>query len=727
MPDQQAGVTTETLSVVSPVGSLEGPFVLPRYVWTANGFWLLVLVLLSVAIPCVYVAHSSWFYCWDSCAYHSASVVQMEAYRGSFATGWKNLRSSMGSDYPYTYCQPLVPFLKAFGSSRAAYEVGVSLLYQLPFFLAVGGIAAHLVGRDGWWTFWVSTFLVFFMPRIWVVTLQGYPDTCALALSTVAVLLYLGDMRLRNWRRIVAIGICLGLAPLFRRHYAYDTVAFFVAAGVAAIVDSPREMIRLPLKACQERLKNVLGLGSVGVVSICLLLAIGRAFVRHVLDGNTLTLYESYTSLPVAVAQFHIRNLGWGTVGLALIGYAVGLAHFKAARSAIAFLAFLGGLNMAIWIFLVRQTGSHHTLHLAGFVYPGVLLAFWGAWESLRLKWRVPVFAVVGVFVVTNFAAGIGQMSWLERQGVIRSLFAASSPPPKRSDYGEMVRLVNYLRQITQPTDSIYVTGSSIWINDDLMRDAERQLCSGGKPKLKIICGPHIDSRDYYPLEDLLWSNYVVVTNPFRSHIDPDQQRVARVVGDIFLEGWDFSKDFELLPEVFSLQNGIVARVYKRVRPTRLATSLRTLPRIVTYVGRRPGTQSDWVVLASCSQPWHNMAEYHAHIGYMDREPPATILAHIDGAPPRGEVQGNLHFMDLRCVGAKVLLSVVTPDGKTARVGEAVFRTPNKTHEFRFSFTAPSDAQLLLTLAAIDGREEAVRYGSVHLDHVRVVATDAVR
>jgi hypothetical protein len=70
--------------------------------------------------------------------------------------------------------------------------------------------------------------------------------------------------------------------------------------------------------------------------------------------------------------------------------------------------------------------------------------------------------------------------------------------------------------------------------------------------RLNILYTPVTDSGDYYPLENLLKAQYVVVATPFQHHLRTEEQDVVKVGVDIFAQNWEFARDFTRLSEQFS-------------------------------------------------------------------------------------------------------------------------------------------------------------------------------
>ena len=67
---------------------------------------------------------------------------------------------------------------------------------------------------------------------------------------------------------------------------------------------------------------------------------------------------------------------------------------------------------------------------------------------------------------------------------------------------------------------------------------------------------------------------------------------------DGFTQNWDFAQDFKRLPMQFTFENGVKVSIYERIRPTSLATAVRTLDAMQRQIGTRPGSQQNWIVLS---------------------------------------------------------------------------------------------------------------------------------
>ena len=156
-------------------------------------------------------------------------------------------------------------------------------------------------------------------------------------------------------------------------------------------------------------------------------------------------------------------------------------------------------------------------------------------------------------------------------------------------------------------TEPVYVAASGA-LRSSSVRSADLMLDDPFRPgvrasdltsgsRLYVPHTPHIDSRDGNPTTALLQAQYVVVATPVQYHLPPDEQHIVRTAVEEFTEGRPLARDFELLPDSYTLADGARVRVYRRTRPSTEAVVLGTFARfraalapkydrpVLTYLG----------------------------------------------------------------------------------------------------------------------------------------------
>jgi hypothetical protein len=596
---------------------------------------LLALLALTIGIITVaYISREQNFHWWID--WYARTLDIVTTFRESPSKAIELVQRSLIGERNRLYTLPLIPFILVFGSSRLVYETGLALVYLLPFALVMGAIATQLIRKHSRTLFWATAFLTLLVPVSWIPTFMGIPDTGGAAFVGLAAFVYLQDVRLKQWWRIPLIGFSLGAAVLMRRPFVYADVAFLSALSLQALVFFIVEVRKQPSEEAKEkqtqslialifgrlrpRKRNAIAWRNLlfACVRIALIAATALAtlgivaphFTYTALTTDYRTLYTSW-SLPFSdISNLYASFYGWGTWLVVVLGFSASIMTRALPLPAVSFIGFSGVLSLFVWLVLLRYGNVFYSLQVTPLVIIGVVALIWTTWIRLRGKVRSLMLGVVGCYLVANFIVGLTPIGTMSR--VFHPLFALNMPPLVRTDYGEVVRLVNTLRQLTPNGEPIFVVGyQRLQLTSSMLSSAEYLLYPGEERSLNILTSPEVDSRDFYPLEKLLEAQYVVVPSRLPDYSsDPTQLAavgewlpnkeygVVNVVFDAFTQNWEFARDFKRLPIQFNFEKGVVVSIYQRLRPTSLATAVRTLDTMQQQIGQRPGSQGNWIILS---------------------------------------------------------------------------------------------------------------------------------
>jgi hypothetical protein len=597
-----------------------------RRKFPVDASFLALLALIIVSITTLYVSSERNFHWWID--WYNRTLDVVTAFQKSPSKAIQEIQQSLVQERNRLFTLPLVPFILAFGSSRLVYEISLALVYLLPLPLVMGAIATQLIQAHSRTVFWLTALLTLLIPVGWMPTFIGIPDTGGAVLIGLATLVYLQDVRLKQWWRIPLIGLLIGLSILLRRHFVYGGIAFFGALTVQALLFFALEVRKIPQKANSRwdrfrfgnpyarALRNLLSygvqIGLIAATTLTTLLIVAPEFTHRALTTNYRTLYTSWT-LPFGdIVKLYASFYGWATWLMVAIGLVLGILTRALVWEAISFVSLWGVFSLIVWLGVLRYANVFYSLHVTPLVAIGLIIFIWITWIKLSGKVRTLVLAVVGCYLVSNLVIGLSPIGKFDN--FFRPLFAINIPPLVRTDYDEVVRLVNYLRQLTPNKELIYVVGyQRLQLDSSLLIAAERVLYSPKRRTLNILFAPQVDSRDFYPIESLLQAKYVVVPNPLPDYPgDPTkvpavgewlpnkELDVVKVVFDAFTQNWKFAQDFKRLPVQFALEGGAVVNIYQRIRPTSMETAMQTLDEMQQRIGERPGGQHDWLIL---SQP----------------------------------------------------------------------------------------------------------------------------
>ncbi|MFM9264327.1 hypothetical protein [Tychonema sp. BBK16] len=640
-----------------------------------NGTLLVLLFFITIAVSSIYVSSERTFYWWDYAGYNNATVGLANSFRESPDKAIRGVIESLSNEKNLLISLPLVPFLLLFGDSRLSYVLSVSLIYVVPFRLLLAAISVKLIPVYPHRVFWSTVLFSLLIPMSWIPTLRGYLDTGGCVFVALAILVYLHDVKLKYWWQIPLIGCSLAMAILFRRHFAYSAIAFFGAAILQVFIEfiiisksgrdtalpSPKSGRDTALPFPKEKdtavpfpyqflFESGVKLGLIAITSFTVLMLVAGDFTRSALTVNYRNLYAAW-SLPVNDIVTRYANFyGLGTWLLVTIGFSAGILTRMLVPTTAIFVSIFGILSLIEWLLVLRYGYLHYTIHITPIALLGLSAFFWTTWLTFQGKVRYLTLGVAGLYLSINAFLGLIPLKF-----GLSGIFMGNFPPLVRSDYGEVIKLVEFLRKIAPNEEPIYIAGASNSFNANILKQANRKLNPPeGWWKLNTLGRPLIDSRDTYPLPELLISEYVVVATPFQQVLPSDEQvlrsheqDVVKVVYDAFTQNWEISQDFQILPENFQLENGVIVRVYRRMRPSAIATTVKTLYAMQQQIGEKPGTQLDWI---SLNQSVHTSANYS-----VTKE--SDHLYNIVTHPIKNTKQLDTSFLYLGSLSAKNLIS----------------------------------------------------------------------
>lgn len=584
------------------------------------------------------------------------------------------------------------------------------------------------------WRFWLCTFVAFAIPSVWASVLRGYPDVGAALLVNLAAVLYLRDMRLSTKKQIICIGLLLGLAPLVRRHFVYTDVAFMIAllAHQLAIykmvpgddvgkIEASRTddsagaarganplNIEDAILAKQEKSYNILYEGGsnsididgdheveatpriatsilrvafVGCTAGLFLATIGCLFTYDVLTHNYPEIYRSF-HVPLGQGiEYFLLSYGVIPWVMAIAGFVLFIIKDRNDLKPSLFIASWILLDIAIWLLLAGQLGIHYTLHFNAFLIIGIasLFSFLSTLpRSLSLGLAVPcvAFLLFNLSVGLSFLGGLqlsspGWLNLFERKASVPgNLFSSNYHPLVRTDKKEAFALIKTLRQLAPNKAAVLVAAGSDILNDDTIRNAERELFGMKEQKLRILKAPYTDSEECYPLEQLLEAEVVIVPATLQVFLEPEQQNVLKAILLCFQDNWPLAGDFEKESKTFKLDNGVQVALYHRVKPTSIETAVDALERIKKIVPKRPSGQPDWIGsgLEKISSTAFDTKRNSFEFGCEESEQPRFLLSTESLARGRG----TFGKVGASCDGGPLVLSLkaLSNDGTTVEQKE---------------------------------------------------------
>ena len=527
------------------------------------------------------------FYFWDNAGYHNIVLQMMDRLHSAPKLDFfRDLYHSFSDEISNLFAVPLLPFMELFGESRFIFILSMAFCYLLPTVFLTAWFCSRLVDSHRRLTFWVTTFLLLLSPFCWMSILDGRPDIGGSGLILLALSLQIfassekknGEKKGR-WAYPV-IAFLLGISLLFRRHFMLVLPPYLLAAvffewmrlgfsppGARTFSENKKEMlVRL----------FILG-GSLGLF----LCTLGYPFIAHYFNPKLYGIYASYKAESIRAS---------GVV----IGY------------------FLSFFSIPLWILsllglrgLVRETQMELKNKLPIYWVMGFAILWVVTWINFgqaRHNYIVTIFWIFPIGIVALVAWGLSAFSPENRSritvtlllviGVVNALclfnigsfpkyfFPKSVVPLVRKDYPEIIRLIGDLQTMTGPKSPILVAGSSWILNEGVLSDAETQFVGRKNRRLNILGILHADSYKQIPIKAITVAEWAIVPTPFQWHIRPDVQQCIQVLHDAFMDHWEISQDFEMLPQEYLLNDGVIVKIFHRIKSTSPEVEQLTLVRM---------------------------------------------------------------------------------------------------------------------------------------------------
>jgi hypothetical protein len=687
-----------------------------------NIFLITIVISTIYVITKRYIDQEHFIYSWDYIGYQKSTDILISEFRKSFSNGLLDFINALFADYSKLFCLPILPFYLAFGESRFSFILSLGLVYITSFSLIMGVIFSKVVKDNRWGAFWLAAFITLFTPAVWISVLRGYPDIGGATLFMLGILLFWKDSSLQQKHLPLKIAASMSILVIFRRHFAYAFRSFTITIFL-------QDLVSIAIKITKKNNKEKIDINRIKRLLLVLILFL--AFSIHLpiktLYFNYRDLYSSYEESITTNIGYYGSSFGQIFILLAATGFIIGLVNTRFDKKKLGFLGLLGLVSIIQWLVSSKQLGVHYTSHFLPFITLGISTLIWSTDKILiRLDNRfksyfVAIAITVQIFLLLlNFNIGIANTNLNIKS--LQLLFTRPEAPLVRSDYPELARFIKYLKDNLNDEDSIYVAASSYGIlNKSIVEEGEKILHK--EQKLNIIRTSDIDSRDFYPLNGLLNAHYVVVTDPMQYHINPEQQKLITVIGDLFREKQLIANDFDKVPEPFSFQGNVTAYLYKRIKPTSTETILSTLQFMEKHINHNLGRETYWLTLSSGQG---TTIERDALFKTMHISPlsvksqsPASLL-YFGELYPMTQVNGKINIMSKCSQTNPILLRSTTLNSERKAIEEKIISyIPKNKVSFEFSLNGKNAKFLKLELE-FKSKENSSDACMISLNHVVV-------
>ncbi|NEP03875.1 MAG: hypothetical protein F6K25_24250 [Okeania sp. SIO2G4] len=695
-----------------------------------NSIIFLIVVLIITLITSIYVSNEHTIYWWDFVGYQNAANNLTNLFRASPPRAIDDILGSLSQQKNYLVVLPLIPFLYLFGNQRIVYILSINLVYLLPFSLLVGSIATKLIPVLSRWVFWSTVAIALLIPMTWSPSLRGYPDIGATLFILLGILIYLQNIRLTAWWQIPVIGLCLGISIVLRRHFAYSAIAFLAAVSCQTMINFLTTFNSVN-NSWKRLLENAIKISLISLSSFLTISIFAWGFIQSSLTENYRTLYAAWSLSIPDIFWRYACFYGLITLLLVAMGFSVGILTKSLIPSTTIFILLFGIFSLAEWLILLRYGNIHYSLHFTPIIVLGLASFIWTTINIFPDKTRLIILSLTGILLLGNFVLGITTIGKFNNS--LRPLFATNFSPLIRSDYDQVLRLSDYLSKLAKNRELVYVAASSNLFNANIIRNANRIINPESWSNLRAISKPHIDTRDTYPLPELLEAQYIVIANPFQKVLltdeqvlKPGQQDLVKFVYDAFTQNFPIAQDFRKLPEEFILDGGITVSFYQRFRPTSVETAVQTLSAVQKQIPQRPGRQLDWMSLNQSPYITYNYSAVTqiSENGYKLMTDPSDTtkqtskyFLYLGQISESVKITGQLNFLNQECDGLSLAFSSLDEQGNLLDTTANNY-FPGDLSDFNFSLAGKNSVYLLLENMTIDKDELTNKCGWVINDLV---------
>lgn len=507
----------------------------------------------AVCLATIYVHSEDPVYFWDWGMYWNmfrmlGGVASESAAKFSALT----LQSISESDYNPSGLLPLLPVYWLFGSDRVTYVSAICALYVVPAALVAAYLAVK--GRPASGPTWLAVISALLVPVLWNAALRGMIDVIGLIPLGLAASLLWNTRFLTRATRMDALrlGLLLWLPFLLRRWYAFSLVALIAVSVVAALWMVLANDAKEGRSALAAAARDVLGRWSIAGLAMILGLAILQwPLVDRILQTHYGDMYSAYQTSPWRQAAGYYANFGPVFTLLVAAGLAIDIRR----RNWHSLFFFVVAVVTAMLFAAVQEPSVQHYLPIALLTFPVCFSAISCAWHGLARPFRLVVPALLALnFANTYVPASTGQLQ------ALRNVLAGPANPPLRLDhYADYVRLTDDLLALGDGV-RIAVFASSVDLSGSLLTAVNRSL----RPRMLAV--GEVDLRDHFAWA-ALDADYVVIGHPTQTHLDPLGQRVISIPAGEIAGGTGIGASFASTGRRYSLANGVVGEVFRRIRP----------------------------------------------------------------------------------------------------------------------------------------------------------------
>ncbi|MDX2110281.1 MAG: hypothetical protein SFY80_08590 [Verrucomicrobiota bacterium] len=556
-----------------------------------------LILLLPVYILWKHHSEERMFYMWDYALYHFNALSLYNYSHEGWHSVWNHLLNSFNDDYNVLFAVPLLPIIYIFGDDRFVFILGLYFVYFIPFSIFFTLHLRKLFLINNKWSLIGILLCILLIPSLWEPLLSATPDIGGLALLLLATMVYYNDINLNKRMTYLLIPLSTALSMLLRRQYFVDFLAFHFIFILLAAIDNFKDF-----KCGKISWTKLLPWkhSLITMLSVIIIIALSPNFLPRAYWMFFNNIYASFDHTHLSVASFYIRSIGGCVLFLSTVGLVCSVRQLTMSLRGRFSIVFFG-IVFLNWFLREKSISSQHGLHLHLLIITGLIALY--VYITRLTKRKTLTLILFWTFLIINFTQAYPDIFPVSTINTKVPFFSKSIIAEKRSDYDEVMRLVQYLREQQPVPKSILLAGASFDFNSAAFSDAEVQQYGRKSTFLWYMYQPWVDSRDNLALAPLANADYVLLAEPYQG---TEETYILKIYYDSVIQGLEKGR-YKLHPTTFTLRYGVTVRVYQRIMDYTEGELLTISDRIVSKIYSRYPNQNRWCPLRSdgrtCSWP----------------------------------------------------------------------------------------------------------------------------
>jgi hypothetical protein len=516
---------------------------------------ILVLILYIITLTTIYILQEHNIYYWD---YKSYWILWQNLSDNIFISPCLALKQVFHSisydDYNLSPVLMLAIFKLLPIPSRLSYVIGINLFYLVPVSLIFTSLQNKIYNLKNINLQILSYILVITFTPFWAPSLRGYPDICGLFFLILAIY-FCVDNNLINKLDIknsIKLGICLWLAFLLRRWYAYTIVSLYLTLPMLNFYLYKESS---KIKELKNVISNFFIAGTISVILSCLF---QWHLVKRIFQTNYSYIYSAYqTSISYSI-YFEIITVGFLFFLFTCLFSFIILFKGKK-KSKIIVIFSWSNLILSFTLFTHTQSpGIHHSIPFEFWLLLLFSQGIFYIFDVIKNKnisvWLMVILSIILVTIHLNSLFGIYQNKYVEK------FLPNMNLPLRVSNYSEYIRLANDLEKLTMNNEKISIFSSNSNLNEDTISNLTNY-----KIDRNLTYVAQVDLRDGFR-PNAIMSKYVVITNPIQLHLNPDGQRVITVPVLDIIKKRNIGHAYTKIGGEYKLNGSVKASIYKKNR-----------------------------------------------------------------------------------------------------------------------------------------------------------------